>query len=326
MDRKQTTIHKSSMHQQFVWRCRLDLFSRLLNGDLWKLISGERREARRLSHHCEEDWKEVSAEDRYDAHEILDRQAPTDGIRTDIAEHIHTHVHPSRTNLAYITLRDKVMNIPKCRCKRSLQANLGFHSGSICKRRQLGRFGRSRRKRPLAVNVLACSDGCADTLLMLLRGGQHQDLVDQWVRYQRIQTLGYVRNAILFSGRHRRFLALAVDSYDLVLRQKPQHPDMCEQGPITNTDQSQTNFLLILHTFLPMRVSCYRTKHAAICTCKDWIGRSDASPDKDCGNRHADQRSEFSPFERRAIGQNGSRCRAHFDGRFEDPGVGKVPA
>jgi len=26
---------------------------------------------------------------------------------------------------------------------------------------------------------------------------------------------------------------------------------MCEQGPIANTDQSQTNFLLILHTFLP---------------------------------------------------------------------------
>src|SRR5260370_7961968 len=78
---------------------------------------------------------------------------------------------------------------------------------------------------------------------------------------------------------------------------------MCEQGPIANTDQSQTNFLLILHTFLPMRVTCYRTKHAAICTCKDWIGRSDASLDKDCGNRHADQRSEFSPFEWRPIGQ-----------------------
>src|SRR5467141_3533924 len=31
---------------------------------------------------------------------------------------------------------------------------------------------------------------------------------------------------------------------------------MCEQGPIANTDQSQTNFLLILHTFLPMRVLC----------------------------------------------------------------------
>src|SRR5580693_3966819 len=186
----------------------------------------------------------MSAEDRYDAHEILDRQAPTDGIRTDLAEHIHTHVHPSRTNLAYITLRDKVMNIPKSRCKRSLQANLGFHSGSICEPRQLGRFGRSRRKRPLAVNVLAGSDGCADTLFMLLRGGQHQDLVDQWVRHQRIQTLGYVGNAILCSGRHRRFLALAVDGYDLVLRQKPQHPDMCEQGPIADTDQSQTNFRL----------------------------------------------------------------------------------
>src|ERR1700688_3684062 len=51
MDRKQTAIRKSSMHQQFVWRCRLDLFSRLLDGDLWKLIGGERREARRLSPH-----------------------------------------------------------------------------------------------------------------------------------------------------------------------------------------------------------------------------------------------------------------------------------
>src|SRR6202011_3676016 len=101
---------------------------------------------------------------------------------------------------------------------------------------------------------------CADTLLMLLRGGQHQDLVDQWVRHQRIQTLGYVRNAILRSGRLRRFLALAVDSYDLVLRQKPQRPDMCEQGPIANTDQSQPNFLLTLHTLPPMRVTCYRTK------------------------------------------------------------------
>ena len=51
----------------------------------------------------------------------------------------HTHVHPSRTNLAYITLRDKGRaRIPKCRCKLSLQANLGFHSGSICEPRQLG--------------------------------------------------------------------------------------------------------------------------------------------------------------------------------------------
>src|SRR5258707_10112054 len=41
MDRKQTTIRKSSMHQQFVWRCRLDLFSCLLNGDLWKLGSAQ---------------------------------------------------------------------------------------------------------------------------------------------------------------------------------------------------------------------------------------------------------------------------------------------
>src|SRR5580704_18370623 len=34
---------------------------------------------------------------------------------------------------------------------------------------------------------------------------------------------------------------------------------MCEQGPIANTDQSQTNFLLILHTFLPMRVKTAET-------------------------------------------------------------------
>src|SRR5216683_6547087 len=34
---------------------------------------------------------------------------------------------------------------------------------------------------------------------------------------------------------------------------------MCEQGPIANTDQSQTNLLLILHTFLPMRVKTAET-------------------------------------------------------------------
>src|SRR5713101_6330539 len=34
---------------------------------------------------------------------------------------------------------------------------------------------------------------------------------------------------------------------------------MCEQGPIANTDQSQTNVLLILHTFLPMRVKTAET-------------------------------------------------------------------
>src|ERR1700676_4381459 len=99
MDRKQTTIRKSSMHQQFVWRCRLDLFSCLLNGDLWKLIGRERREARRLSHPREEDWKEVSAEDRYDAHEILDRQAPTAGIRPDSAKHIPTKCHRAKRHL-----------------------------------------------------------------------------------------------------------------------------------------------------------------------------------------------------------------------------------
>src|SRR5258707_8350307 len=63
MDRKKTTIRKSSMHQQFVWRCRLDLFSCLLNGDFWKLIGCERGEARRLSHHLEEDWKDMSDKD-----------------------------------------------------------------------------------------------------------------------------------------------------------------------------------------------------------------------------------------------------------------------
>src|SRR5580693_6531477 len=86
MDRKQTTIRKSSMHQQFVWRCRLDLFSRLRNGDLWKLIGGERREAGRLSYYREEHRKEMAPKNRDDAHEVLDRQAPTDGIRTDLAE------------------------------------------------------------------------------------------------------------------------------------------------------------------------------------------------------------------------------------------------
>src|SRR6266481_5504127 len=33
---------------------------------------------------------------------------------------------------------------------------------------------------------------------------------------------------------------------------------MCEQGPSANTDQSQTNFILILHTFLPLRRSMAR--------------------------------------------------------------------
>jgi len=42
------------------------------------------------------------------------------------------------------------------------------------------------------------------------------------------------------------------------------------------------------------------------------------TPIKTAENRHPNQRSEFSPFEWRAIGQSGSRCRAHFDGRFED--------
>src|ERR1700681_3617192 len=115
MDRKQTTIRKSSMHQQFVWRCRLDLFSCLLNGDLWKLIGRERREAGRLSYYREEHRKEMAPKNRDDAHEILDRQAPTGGIRTDLAEQIHAHVHPSRTNLAYITPRDEVMDISKSR-------------------------------------------------------------------------------------------------------------------------------------------------------------------------------------------------------------------
>src|SRR6266436_3344567 len=72
MDRKQTTICKSSMHQQLVRRCRLDLLSRLLDGDLWKLVCGERREAGRLSDHREEHRKEMAPKNRHDAHEILD--------------------------------------------------------------------------------------------------------------------------------------------------------------------------------------------------------------------------------------------------------------
>src|ERR1700722_17869523 len=100
----------------------------------------------------------MAPKNRDDAHEVLDWQAPTDDIRADLAEHIHTHVHPSRTNLAYVTLRNQVMNISNCRGELPLQANLGFHSRSISEPRQLGRLCGSRRKRPLAVNVLACSD------------------------------------------------------------------------------------------------------------------------------------------------------------------------
>src|SRR5258708_4227049 len=125
---------------------------------------------------------------------------------------------------------------------------------------------------------------------------------------------------MLRSGRLRRFLALVVDSYDLELGQKPQHPEMCELGPIAYTDHSQTNFLLILHTFLPMRVSCYRTKHAAICTCKDWIGPIKTA---ETAMRIRDPNSARLNGER--LAKSGSRCRTHFDGRFEDPAVGKVP-
>src|ERR1700730_8392820 len=135
MDRKQTTIRKSSMHQQLVWRCRPDLFSRLLNGDLWKLISGERREAGRLSHYREEHRKEMAPKNRDDAHEVLDWQAPAHRVCTDFSEQIHTDVHAGRAHLADKALSDEVMDRSKSRCKLSLQANLGFHSGSICERR-----------------------------------------------------------------------------------------------------------------------------------------------------------------------------------------------
>src|SRR6202035_5184337 len=95
-----------------------------------------------------------------------------------------------------------------------------------------------------------------------------------------------------------------VDSYDLVLRQKPQHPEMCELGPIANTDHSQTNFLLILHTFLPMRVTCYRTKDSEYHQAER--GRSHYSPGQviwprgaqpDCKSRDGDfQRcQEYGP-------------------------------
>src|ERR1700685_632728 len=47
---------------------------------------------------------------------------------------------------------------------------------------------------------------------------------------------------------------------------------MCEQGPIANTDQSQTNFLLILHTFLPMRVSWYSARTVVQAPCQISFG------------------------------------------------------
>src|SRR5260221_1829526 len=47
---------------------------------------------------------------------------------------------------------------------------------------------------------------------------------------------------------------------------------MCEQGPIANTDQSQTNFLLILHTFLPMRVSWYLARTVLQAPCQISFG------------------------------------------------------
>src|SRR5258705_9597640 len=111
----------------------------------------------------------MAAKKRDDAHEILDWQAPTRRVCTAFSEQIHTDVHAGRAHLADKALGDEVMDISKCRCKLPLQANLGFYSSSISEPRQLGRLCGSRRKRPLAVNVLACSDGCADTLLMLLR-------------------------------------------------------------------------------------------------------------------------------------------------------------
>src|ERR1700736_2417968 len=140
MDRKQTTISKSSMHQQFVWRCRLDLFSRLLNGDLWKLIGRERREAGRLSHYREEHRKEMAPKNRDDAHEILDWQAPARRVCTDFSEQIHTDVHAGRAHLADKALSDEVMDISKSRGELPLQTNLGFYSSSISEPRQLGRL------------------------------------------------------------------------------------------------------------------------------------------------------------------------------------------
>src|SRR5258707_9216312 len=100
MDRKQTTICKSSMHQQLVRRCRLDLLSRLLDGDLWKLVCGERREAGRLSDHREEHRKEMAPKNRHDAHEILDWQAPAHRVCADFSEQIHPDVHACRSRLA----------------------------------------------------------------------------------------------------------------------------------------------------------------------------------------------------------------------------------
>src|SRR3977135_3303936 len=36
---------------------------------------------------------------------------------------------------------------------------------------------------------------------------------------------------------------------------------MCEQGPIADTDQSQTNILLILHTFLNVHATFVQFRH-----------------------------------------------------------------
>src|ERR1700730_11076940 len=56
---------------------------------------------------------------------------------------------------------------------------------------------------------------------------------------------------------------------------------MCEQGPIANTDQSQTNVLLILHTFLPLRVLLFR--HPARTTRHEKGGRYEGSKEHSSG-------------------------------------------
>jgi len=80
--------------------------------------------------------------------------------------------------------------------------------------------------------------------------GRHQE---------RIQNLGYVGNAISVAAAFAAFVRWLVDGYDIVLG-KDLSTRTCRTRPNCNTDQSKTNFSLILNTFLPMRVTCYTTK------------------------------------------------------------------
>jgi len=74
----------------------------------------------------------------------------------------------------------------------------------------------------------------------------------------------YVSNAIpRWRPASRPVLSFSLYTARSVLLKSLKHPDMCEQGPIANTDQSQTNFLLILHTSLAYACPCYQLKMGA---------------------------------------------------------------